>query len=513
MFRKLTPGICTSVLLASVAAVSADTTINFENLAVGTVVTSQYAGVTFSVLPQSCGGAPAVSLRIANAVGGTSSGTKCLKIDTGCPDFSPDYLRMVFDEAHQDVSFTLGDYAGTVRLRAYSTTSGASGEIAVPDVTIEGTGSVGVHRLVRVSSASVNIRRIEIEESIGQFEAIDDLTFDCTDSTPPIAEITSPAALGCHCNGGSVIGSAYDPDDGIVSFQLHRRAPGVSPWTLIRSSTTEVIDGELGPWTTAAAAGYYYLRLTVTNDCGLVSTAMQLVYLDKQAPGIEVRSPAEGAILGGGVCLDGTVLDQCGGSMAVEYQPVGGGAYLPVTWTSAPWVINDLFASWNTLAGIADGDYFLRTTATDGCGNASTVTRRVTIDNTAPVAVITSPVNCDFVSGNVAILGTASDAHLSHWYLEWTGGDNPNWTLINHSPLSVVGGALGNWNTAGLRACAYTLRLRAYDTAVVSCNDPHVTEFYLTVDVGSCCDVNRDGAANGLDAQSLTDCLLGGACR
>jgi hypothetical protein len=451
-------------------------------------------------------------MRIANPVGGTSSPTKGLKIDTGCPDFSNDYLRMVFDEPHQEVSFTLGDYAGTYELRAYSTTSGSSGAISVPDVTIEGTGSVGVFRFVRVTSASANIRRIEIEESIGGFEAIDDLTFDCTDTTPPIAEITSPATLGCHCNGGSVIGSAYDPDDDILNFQLHRKSPSASTWTLIRSTSTEVIDGELGPWTTTAAAGYYYLRLTVTNDCGLTTVTTNLVYLDKQAPTVDVRSPADGAVLGGGVCIDGTVWDQCGGTLAVEYEPAAGGGYLPVSSVSAPWVTNDPFASWDTSAGIADGDYFVRTTATDDCGNSTVVTRTVTIDNTAPTAIITSPANCDYVSGIVPIMGTASDAHLYHWYLDWTGGDNLVWLPINDSALSVVNGALGNWDTAGLRACAYTIRLRAYDTAVISCDDSHVKEFYLTVDVGSCCDVNRDGAPNGLDIQTMTNCLLGGLC-
>jgi len=122
----------------------------------------------------------------------------------------------------------------------------------------------------------------------------------------------------------------------------------------------------------------------------------------------------------------------------------------------ADWV---LFASWNT-AALADGAYNLRTTATDDCGQSTAVTRAVTVDNTGPVAVITLPIQCTAANGVVQITGTASDANLDHWVLEYTGGADHVW----HNPpiatgnVSVVNGVLGTWNTAGLPACAYTLR-------------------------------------------------------
>ncbi|UCF34169.1 MAG: hypothetical protein JSV78_02460, partial [Phycisphaerales bacterium] len=67
------------VLVLGTTTLAECPSIDFEDLPLGTAVTTQYAGVTFSVEPQSCGGEPTLYMRIANAPpGGTSSGTKVL---------------------------------------------------------------------------------------------------------------------------------------------------------------------------------------------------------------------------------------------------------------------------------------------------------------------------------------------------------------------------------------------------------------------------------------------------
>lgn len=67
-------------------------------------------------------------------------------------------------------------------------------------------------------------------------------------------------------------------------------------------------------------------------------------------------------------------------------------------------------------------------------------------------------------------------------------------------------------NTAGLRSCAYALRLVVADQAVLNCNSAiHNQREYLTlVNVGKACDVNTDGFVNGLDVQPFVACLLAG---
>ena len=235
-----------STLLAaslSVRAAAQCLSYDFENLAVGTAVTNQYDGVTFSVVGQSCGGSPTLYLRIANTFLGDAFGSKVLLIDNGCPDFSPDYVRMVFDLPQSHVSFTLGPWYGTYAVRAYSTVSGGS-PISTQDITIPGSGFTSCHRLVDVISATGNIRRIEIQETMGLWEAIDDLAFGA-DDTPPTVEITSPTALSCVCGSVLVTGVACDEDGAYDSDRLEylRVYPaGGSTWTLISQASTPPIE-------------------------------------------------------------------------------------------------------------------------------------------------------------------------------------------------------------------------------------------------------------------------------
>jgi hypothetical protein len=116
----------------------------------------------------------------------------------------------------------------------------------------------------------------------------------------------------------------------------------------------------------------------------------------------------------------------------------------------------------------------------------------------------------------VEITGTADDAHLAGWVLQYTGGDENNWVTIASDDTPVINGVLGIWNTAELPACAYTLRLIVTDASVLNCGPLRAqAEFTMSVDLGtatSCCDVNHDGTSDGLDVAPFVNCLLNGAC-
>ena len=217
------------------------------------------------------------------------------------------------------------------------------------------------------------------------------------------------------------------------------------------------------------------------------------------------------------MCIDGTVWDHCFASRSAEYRPIGGGAYLPILpgpANSLASVINDPIAHWNTLS-VADGDYTIRITGISSCQGGSPASfeasRNVTVDNTAPIAVITSPASCQSVQGVIPIIGTAADAHMGAWRLLYAGGAAHDWVFIAGGSTSVVNGVLGQWNTAGLIPCAYVLRLVVYDAALLDCGpQTHVTEYTVLVDLGHACDINHDGSANGLDVQPFVSCILSG---
>ncbi len=512
--------LCPTVLVLALAApVFAEITIDFDDLAVGTIVATQYDGVTFSAQPQpgSCGGVPPINPIIVNPAGSTSSGLLALSLSPGC-DFSPEYLRIDFDVGQSEVTFILGGDTtpGTYELRGYTT---ADVEFSVPDVVIP-AGASGVNRFVRITRAAGNMGRIEIEDSIGEFEIIDDLTYS-SDGTPPTADITSPLFQECVCGIVGVQGVACDNDGDYGFDKLEYRAvdapPGV-PWTQIGMFTTPLCDeGTLYNWNTAAVAGgWYTLLLTVENANGLRAQDSVVVLVDKQFSTVTVRSPLDGAILGGAVCVDGTVWDHCLDHYTVEYRTVGGGAFSPVDPLTPQYdsaVVNDGLATWDTTA-LADGDYELRVRGEDTCGNFLEDLRVVAIDNTEPDAAITEPLACKFVNGIVSITGTADDAHLDRYELQYIGGAATDWTdIVPPSVVPVEGGLLGDWDTDGLEPCAYTIRLVVYEETIIDCCGRQGSRtIYLPVDVGLCCDINRDGAGDGLDVQPFTDCILDAVC-
>lgn len=337
----------------------------------------------------------------------------------------------------------------------------------------------------------------------------------CGGSGQTVAAITAPSDFACICGTTPIIGSAYEVNGLIESYQLKCRNTAGGGWTVIADvANSPVIDGVLAQWDTSALPqGYYVLRLTVTNVCGQVAVAERVVWVDGQHDSMVLRAPSPGQIVGGTVCLDGTAWDHCGGAYELYYRPLSG-SYVQIGSTEYSWVVNDPLGSWNTRSGVPDGQYELLGWAWDQCGHIGADDSIVTVDNTAPIAVITSPPPCSFVSGTVSVIGTVNDAHLAGWTLQYTGGDAHGWVTIASGSEPVINNVLGNWNTTGLNSCAYSLRLIATDLAILDCNGAlrNQTEYVTSVSIGTCCDLNGDGVADGDDIQLFLTCLLLGVC-
>jgi hypothetical protein len=358
-------------------------------------------------------------------------------------------------------------------------------------------------------------------------QLIDDVTItDITDPcdaevTPPIVEIDQPDALTCACNPVLIVGTVDDPDGTYLGDRLEYRRQGDAAWT-IAGAATGPYSGTLYLWdTTGLPQDFYFVRIVGENTCGLSSSDDTFVYLPASFGDLEIREPTEGSIMGGTICVDGTAWAQsCFDRYTVDYKPVGAGAFSAVDPPNSPYttsVLNDPLATWDTSTGptaVPDGNYEVRLQGTDDCGNTETLTHSITVDNTAPIAIISAPGSCDYVSGEVEIYGTADDANLRYWRLEYAGGGVSGWATISTGSAPVSGGLLGTWDTSYLARCAHLLRLVVVDDAGIDCTeDTHRVEYNLSVYVGSCCDINRDGLVNGLDVQPFTDCILSaGVC-
>jgi hypothetical protein len=330
----------------------------------------------------------------------------------------------------------------------------------------------------------------------------------CGDGTPPVVDIDSPGTLECACDLVDITGSVGDPDGTYVRDRLEIRRRGTSAWLGVdtaigaRSGVLYTLD------TTGMPQDFYHLRIVGENECGLTHSDSTLVYKPTGFEDLQLSEPEDGDVYGGEVCFEGTAWTQsCFAEYTVSYRPAGAGSWKPVDPDNpvytAP-VINDLLATWKPAGlGLSDGDYDLRVIADTECGNTAVEDREVVVDNTWPIAGITSPEACAYVDGEVEVFGTAFDANLGSWTLQYTGGDASDWVTIDSGTTSVVNGPLGAWDTTSLRPCAYALRLLVTDQAVINCNNAnhHWSECTVSVNVGACgdFDVDDDGDVDLFD--------------
>ncbi|MFH1149605.1 MAG: DUF5719 family protein, partial [Actinomycetota bacterium] len=113
----------------------------------------------------------------------------------------------------------------------------------------------------------------------------------------------------------------------------------------------------------------------------------------------------------------------------------------------------------------ADGPCRIRLAATDTVGNTAGASRSVVCDNVAPVAVLDAPAEGETVSGQYRVGGTAYDASLSGFDLEFASASAPDtWQGIALGESAWVWqGELGTWDTRTLDSGQYTLRLTVRD--------------------------------------------------
>ncbi len=320
---------------------------------------------------------------------------------------------------------------------------------------------------------------------------------DCGAVDLPIANISSPTDLGCGCDIVPISGTAMASGESFDRYRLDYRATGGGSWTNFWESYDPVTNNLLGDWDTSALVeGWYFVRLTVTSLCAEEVSDLRVVRVDKSFDTLALRAPAPAARLGRQVCPDGTAWDQCFEQYTVGYRSMGG-QYQPVDPSHASYVnsvLNDPLATWNT-SPLPDGDYELKLLGTSLCGHTDQETIPVVVDNTAPVAVITSPVQCQCVDSPVVpVFGTVQDAHLAHWTLQYTGGPSHGWTEISQGTLPKSNTLLGNWDVSNLPPCDYTLRLLATDDAVLDCNGAlhNQSEYLVSVSLGPCYDFDAD---------------------
>ena len=310
----------------------------------------------------------------------------------------------------------------------------------------------------------------------------------------PSVAITSPSFQECVCSPVNIVGSVLSG-----SWTLEYSSTGNDPWTEFASGTNLVSNNTIATWDASGLPeGYYAIRLSSINLFSNEATAFTTVYLNQSFSNFSVTGPQANAVYGGDMCIGGTIWDECFSRWFAEWAPSGSSSYQPVEpgmpfYTNT--IINQTGALWDT-TGVADGDYNIRVRAFDDCHPAEETIIPVVVDNTPPTAEIISPTDCTQFCGQVFVLGTANDANLTSWVLQYSTSNG--WVTINSGNTPVVNGVLAVWDTTSLPKCAYTLRLLVSDSAVIDCNPVihHTSEDTVSVIIAPEGDLTFDGVVD-----------------
>jgi hypothetical protein len=261
------------------------------------------------------------------------------------------------------------------------------------------------------------------------------------DNTLPSVSLADP---GANVHGTVTLSATVsDTGSGVASTVYQTSPTGQGTWT----ATPAAWD------TTALADGVYDLRVLVTDDAGNQrASTVTGVRVDNIAPVASLDDP--GQYVSGTVDLSSSSSDAGSGVDHVTYEYSAAGAG---TWTATP-------AAWSTTA-LVDGSYDLRVSVSDLAGNVTTsATRTVTVDNTAPTAVMTDPGSP--LAGTVALGSTTAD-----------GGSGVAAVVYEHSPAGDGHWTPtpAAWNTTLVADGSYDLRVRVTDRAGNSTTSAVVT--------------------------------------
>ena len=240
--------------------------------------------------------------------------------------------------------------------------------------------SAGTHRI-----------SAKVKDSGGRV-ASSSFTVEVTNS-PPKVVIKSPLGGSTYrtTDGIPFAGTASDFDDGDLTSAI--------TWT-------SSIDGPLGSGgtkTRSLSAGTHTVTASVTDAAGAMKTATLTVNVTSgnAAPIVTITAPDDGtgASIGTQIAFAGTAHDVEQGNLGAD-----------LAWTSS--IDGRIGTGPNLSKRLSEGTHTIRAKVTDAAGATGRAAITVTIGNTAPEIVLTSPVDGSSVQAGtpVAFQGIATDA-------------------------------------------------------------------------------------------------------
>jgi len=263
------------------------------------------------------------------------------------------------------------------------------------------------------------------------------------DITPPTVALTAPTG-GATVSGMVTVTATATDNTAVARVELY---DGATLFATVTSAPYTTV------WNTGAVTpGAHTLKARAYDTAGNLkdsATVNVTVTSDVTPPTVSLTAPASGAFLTGTVVWSATASDNVG----VTRVELRDGSTVAATLTSRPYTFN-----WNTTS-VAAGAHTLTARAYDAAGNSATsASRSITIDRTAPTVALSAPASGATVSGTVTVSATASDSSglaRVEFYRDGTvllGTDTT-------SPYSI------SWDSTTTAAGSHPLTARATDAA------------------------------------------------
>ncbi len=283
------------------------------------------------------------------------------------------------------------------------------------------------------------------------------------DRTPPVLSLSRPSTAFVP-GAGPIVGSIGD--ENLVEYVLSLTStPDAPAWEEIARGSRNQNAANLGSLQ-GLEEGEYAVRLEADDEGEIHSGLVFRFTVDNTPPKVTLSVPAANAVLGkagGPVPVAGEVEEDHLDAWRLEY----GAGDSPSAWTSlatgAALPLPLPVHGWH-LTSVADGLYTLRLVAVDKAGHTTEAKVKMTVDNTPPQVAITAPADNGFVTGPMAVTGTASDPHLLEYRLAVASGTSGSFSEVGGGSASVNTGELFQWLALPPDGAA-VLRLLATDTA------------------------------------------------
>ena len=313
------------------------------------------------------------------------------------------------------------------------------------------------------------------------------------DRTSPEITITQPAR-GFVTAGAIVAGTIRDQY--LVDYRiLLSDNPDQPSWNEVSTGDRDQIDAPLYVLP-VEMEGDFVIRFEAQDEAENISILDIPFTVDSIPPRVELFTPEANSYLSGRelINISAALEEENPDSYELTYAPVGEPENRTVitSGTQFPWA--DVMTQWD-VSDVPDGAYILRLYVNDLAGQEGVSEYVVNVDNTPPVAVITTPAENGWLAMGANILGSATDANFEAYSVEIAPG-----TLETANAFSpIISGGVGVSSSVLGRVDIlpedglYVLRLRAEDKA------GNVSEDLVAVEV----DTTPPEAPTGLQAEVL----------